>query len=102
MTDSARERDALAAIARWPACRGGAQLARFLNLRKSGGRWRRVRCAWCPVGPPRPGEQCASVPRRSREVAARVLRALASKGLLVHLHPGTRLSTFLVPEGGAE
>lgn len=82
---TAREQAVTAAV------RGGATrpavIARHLNLKSP--------CPWCPVGPPKPGERCASVPRSSREAVRRVLLRLASRGLLVQPHPGTRLSDYV-------
>lgn len=69
MTD--RERAVLRALRSWP-CATPAAACRLLNLRRP--------CAWCPVGPPREGEKCATVPRASRERVARVLRRLVRSG----------------------
>lgn len=101
MTD--RERDVMAAFARSPGVGfTPSVLARLLNLR-----WRgdgaattpvRRPCPWCPVGPSRPGERCASVPRASREKAARVLRGLARTGRLIHVWPGTRAARYVLPD----
>lgn len=79
-----RERDVLASLTPSTTSMGRASaVARVLNLNRP--------CQWCPVGPPRDGEVCASVPRASREAVERVLVKLERKGLVVRRWPGTRM-----------
>lgn len=72
---------------------GGAHLARLLNLDAA--------CDWCPVGPPKPGERCASVPPTSRQRCKRVLMALRAKGLVVRRYMGRDNYSYLLPEVSA-
>lgn len=58
-------------------------------------------CDWCPVGPPRPREKCATV---SRAVAARVRRVLLSlvrKGRAEWTYPNTRMNGFTLAPADA-
>lgn len=53
-----------------------AVMARWLNLEAP--------CPWCPVGEPRKGEVCASVPVHSRELVARLLKSLLNQGKVTY------------------
>lgn len=87
---SDEEGQVLAAFARYPglAGRGPTCLARLLNLDAP--------CPWCPVGPPKPGTQCATVPRSSRTAVERVLRALVRAGRVEKLYHNTRMMMYVV------
>jgi hypothetical protein len=82
----------LAAFARHPRITGAAELARILNLDAD---WKPSPCEWCPVGKPSPGNQCASVPERSRRRALRVLQRLVRAGELEHRYKGTVMSVYV-------
>jgi hypothetical protein len=72
-----RERDVLRAFGVMKLVQP-VHMARLLNLNGK-------KCWWCPVDPPKQGEQCAAVPRKSRERVKRVLDAMVKNGLLVRV-----------------
>lgn len=56
--------------------------------------------SWCPVGPPKPGERCATVPASSRRTVDVVLDRLFRHGLVaVYLsrRSGRAVKTYLDP-----
>lgn len=82
-----REQQVLAAMRSTHWAGRPAWLARVLN--------RDGPCDWCPVGTPRQGEKCASVPPSSRRAVAAVLAALVRAGLVVKMYPGTRMMVYV-------
>lgn len=69
---------------------GAAEVCRLLNLDSP--------CDWCPVGSPKDGERCATVPADSRERVRRVLYSLLRKRLLVRRWCGRDNYLYLLPE----
>jgi hypothetical protein len=67
-----------------------AVVARVLNLDAP--------CDWCPVGPPKPGEQCATVPRTSADRVRRVLLGLKRAGKVGRLRMGSRMLGYFIPK----
>lgn len=80
MTD--RERDVLRVVNGTGMALMPSHVARFLNIAFDGGGPVETPCGWCPVGPPRGRERCASVPRPSAARVSRVLKSLLRRGLV--------------------
>lgn len=86
--DMDRESQVLAVVTKYPYQKPSV-ITRLLTLKSF--------AKWAPVLPPKPDEQCAVVPRASREKVRRVLDRLVAKGQLVKLYPGTRMSGYALP-----
>jgi len=82
--------DVLAAMRKLHAGLRPAEIARVLNFDGP--------CEWAPVGPPRKGEKCASVPVNTRRAVDAILKRLLRDGKITKLDPGTRWTCYVLPD----
>lgn len=74
---SKREMEVIAAMTKYPFAMTASVLARVMSFDGP--------CPWCPVLPPKEGEQCAVVPRTSAD-RCRLLHSLLERGKIKDLN----------------